>query len=250
NRSFMLSQDEDGFAVLSDAVRLFENFFALKDGTVLTYGSRMLDRFESHTEKMIFYNITEFSGMIAHSVLMNLRYSAPVGPISENEKYVYDMEGFSGNTVFAFHTSKIVSVNPGWAGFARVKDEPRYIKLAQRIKQVSSLESTDNFLFLMDSLRKRTDEFVQDKKWACAVLVGDAGAYILFDDAEDIEKKFVRMEREGNTSVHQVATVAFGGDFIETPPAIRERLLKMCPTGESIKTVLRDKNGRPVFTTL
>ena len=51
-------------------------------------------------------------------------------------------------------------------------------------------------------------------------------------------------------SLSSVGTVELGGDFVKTPIAIRERLLKIGPTGESIKTVLRDKNRRPVFTTL
>jgi hypothetical protein len=94
--------------------------------------------------------------MIAKS-MMNLVYQTPIGPVDEEAKYIYDMEGFKRDMVFSDHTYEIVLKNASWDGFARVKDDPRYIALRERAKAVSSIESIGNLMFFMDAQRNRTD---------------------------------------------------------------------------------------------
>ena len=240
NNCFELSKDEEGFAILDEAVTLFENFFAMEDGTVLTYGSPKFDKLSAATEKKVFYQITEFSGMIAKSMMMNLVYQTPIGPVDEEAKYIYDMENFKHSIVFSDHTYENVLKNASWDGFARVKDDTRYIALRERVKTVSSIESIGNLMFFMDTQRNRTDDYVKDKKWVCALLVKDVGAYMVFDDAGDIEEKFSRMQREGNTLVYQVAAVEFGGGFIEPPEIIKKRLLELNEDNKNAQVVRGD----------
>ena len=240
NNYFMISKENDGFSVLTEAVQLFENLFSLENGTVLTYGFSKFDKLSAVTEKEVFYQITEFSGMIAKSMMMNLVYQTPIGPVDEEAKYIYDMENFKRSIVFSYHMYENVLKNASWDGFARVKDDPRYIALRERAKAVSSVESIDNLMFLMDSHRNRTDDYVKDKKWVCALLVKDVGAYMVFDDAGDIEEKFSRMQREGNILVYQVAAVEFGGGFIEPPEIIKKRLLELNEDNKNAQVVRGD----------
>ena len=51
----MISKENDGFSVLTEAVQLFENLFSLENGTVLTYGLSKFDKLSAVTEKEIFY---------------------------------------------------------------------------------------------------------------------------------------------------------------------------------------------------
>ena len=248
NNCFTRSKEDEGFAVLDDAITLFENFFALENGTVLTYGSPMFDKLSAITEKEVFYGITEFSGMIAKSMKMNLAYQTPIGYVNEDEKYIYDMEGFTKVMVFSEHTYNDVLKNASWYGFGKVKDDPRYIALCQRAKAVSSIESIDNLMFFMDSQKNRTDDFIKDKKWCCALLIKDVGAYMIFDDANDIEDKFDRMQREGNKLVYQVACVEFDGGFIEVPEIIKKKLLELNEDNKNAQVVIRNNNGEIIYT--
>ena len=79
-------------------------------------------------------------------------------------------------------------------------------------------------------------------KWVCALLVKDVGAYMIFDDADDIEEKFSRMKAEGNTEVYRVATVEFEGGFIDIPEIIKKRLLELNPANKNAKIILSDKS--------
>jgi len=248
NNYFMISKENDGFTILEEAVQLFENLFSLENGTVLTYGFSKFDKLSAVTEKEVFYQITEFSGMIAKSMMMNLTYQTPIGPVNEEATYGYDMEGFKRNMVFSDHTYENVLKHAGWDGFAKVKDEPGYTALRERAKAVSSVENIDNLMFLMDSQRNRTDDYVKDKKWVCALLVKDVGAYMVFDDAGDIEEKFSRMQREGNILVYQVAAVEFGGGFIEPPEIIKKRLLELNEKNKNAQVVIRDNSGEIIYT--
>jgi len=247
NNYFTLSNEEDGFSVLNDAVTLFENFFSLENGTVLTYGSPRFDKLSATTLKKVFYRITEFSGMVAESMMMNLIYQTPVGPIDHDAKYGYDMEGFTGSMVFSENIYSILKA-AGWPGFAKVKGNPRYTALLERAKAVSSIESIDNLLFLMDSEINRTDDYSKDKKWVCALFVRDVGAYMVYDDAGDIEDKFSRMPAEGNTLVYRIAAVEFGGGFIDPPDIIKKRLLELNGDNKNAQVVTRNKAGEIIYT--
>ena len=240
NNYFMITKKDEGFGILDEAVTLFENFFALEDGTVLTYGSPKFDKLSAITEKEVFYGITEFSGMIAKSMMMNLVYQTPIGPVNEEATYGYDMEGFKCKMVFSDHTYENVLKNASWDGFAKMKNDSRYTALRERAKAVSSVENIENLMFLMDSHRNSTNDYVKDKKWVCALLVKDVGAYMVFDDAGDIEEKFSRMQREGNNLVYQVAAVEFGGGFIEPPEIIKKRLLELNEDNKNAQVVRGD----------
>ncbi len=241
NNCFMLSKNDEGFAVLDEAITLFENFFALENGTVLTYGSPLFDELTAKTKKECFYQITEFSGMIVTSMMMSLVYKNPIAYVNEEEKYIYDMDEFSSRMFFSDHVYKNILKYAIWDGFSRVKDDPRYIALNERAKNVSSIESIDNFIFMMNSHRNRTDDYVKDMKWVCAMLVKDVGAYMIFDDADDIEEKFSRMKTEGNTEVYRVACVEFGGGFIEVPGIIKKRLLELNPDNKNAEIIFDNK---------
>ena len=241
NNCFILSKNDEGFTVLDEAVTLFENFFALEYDTVLTYGSPLFDKLTAKTEKECFHQITEFSGIIVTSKMMNLVYLYPNAYVNEEEKYVYDMDGFSGRMIFSDHIYKNILKYASWDGFSRVKDDPRYIALSERAKNVSSIESIDNFIFMMNSHRNRTDGYVKDMKWVCALLVKDVGAYMIFDDADDIEEKFTRMKTEGNTEVYRIACVEFGGEFIEVPEIIKKRLLELDPDNKNAEIIFDNK---------
>lgn len=250
NNCFRLANDEEGFAFLNDAVTLFENFFSLENGTVLTYGSPLFDQLSARTKKEVFYQITEFSGMIATSMMMNLVYQTPIGPVDEEAKFGYNMEGFKCSMVFSDHIYKNVLKNASWDGFARVKEDPRYIELAERAKKASSVESIDNLMYFINSHRYRTDDYASGKKWVCALLVKDVGAYIVYDDAADIEEKFSRMQREGNTFVYRVAAAEIGGSFIEPPRVIKQRLLALNEDNKNADVVLQNSNNKITFTAL
>ncbi len=246
NNCFTLSKIDEGFIILDEAITLFENFFAIEDGTVLTYGSPKFDKLSAIAKKEVFYGITEFSGMIAKSMMMNLIYQTPISYVNKESKYG-DMEGLTGVMAFSEHTYNDVLKNASWYGFGKVKDDPRYIALCERAKAVSSIENIDNFMFLMDSYRNSTNDYVKDKKWVCALLVRDVGAYMIFDDEGDIEEKFDRMQREGNTQVYRVACVEFGCGFIELPEIIKKRLLELNADNKKAQAVLRDNNGEIIY---
>ena len=250
NNYFMIAKENEGFSILDEAITLFENFFALEDGTVLTYGSQKLDTLSATTEKEVYFGITEHTGMIAKSMMMNLNYQTPIGPVNEGATYGYDMEGFKRKMVFSDHTYENVLENASWDGFARVKDDPRYITLQERAKAVSSVENIDNLMFLMNSYRNSTNDYVKDKKWVCALLVKDVGTYMVFDDADDIKEKFARMQREGNTNVYRVVTVEIGGGYIETPEIIKQQLLKLHADNRNAQVLLPDAKGNVVFSAL
>ena len=78
-------------------------------------------------------------------------------------------------------------------------------------------------------------------KWVCALLVKDVGAYMIFDDADDIEEKFTRMKTEGNTEVYRIACVEFGGEFIEVPEIIKKRLLELDPDNKNAEIIFDNK---------
>lgn len=250
NNSFMLSEFEEGFAVLEDAVSLFENFFALENNTLLTYGTSLLDRLRAVSNKKVYYHITKCTGMIAQSMMMELNYQTPIGPIDTAGKTIYDMEGFEGEMVFSSHTYDNVLRNASWDGFARVKENTRYIDLRQRAKNVSSLENLDNMMYLIDSQKNRTDDWIKGKKWCCALFVKHTGAYIVWDDPVDIEEKFNRMQNEGNTSVCRVVTAEIGGDLIDTPEVIKQRIIELNADNKSAVVVLRNVNSELFFQQL
>lgn len=245
NNCFMLSKEDEGFSVLCEAVTLFENFFTLENGTALTYGTPLLDQLSTTTEKAVFYGITEFSGIIAKSIMINLEYQTPIGYVNKDDNYS-GMDGFERMTVFSEHTYSVLK-SANWHGFNKIKYVPRYIALLKRAKAVASVESIHNLMFLMDSEKNRTDDYVKGKKWVCALLVKDVGAYI-FDDATDIEEKFERMQREGNTLVNQVAAVEFGGGFIELPEIIKKRLMELNQDNKNAQVVRCDNNGDITYT--
>ncbi len=245
NNSFMLSEFEEGFAVLEDAVSLFENFFALENNTLLTYGTSQLDRLCAVTYKEVHYRI-EGTGPIAHSMMTDLKYQTPIGPVDTAGKTLYDMEGFEREMVFSSHTYDVLK-NASWDGFARVKENTRYVDLRQRAKNVSSLENLNNMMYLINSHKNRTDDFVKGKKWCCALLVKHTGVYLVFDDPVDIEKKFNRMKNEGNTSVRRVVTTEIGGNLIDTPEIIKQRIIALNADNETAEVVLRDLNGELFF---
>ncbi len=71
---------------------------------------------------------------------------------------------------------------------------------------------------------------------------------MVFDDAADIEEKFSRMQREGNTLVYQVTTVEFGGGFIEPPEIIQKHLLELNENNQNAQVVIRDYSGEIIYT--
>ena len=71
---------------------------------------------------------------------------------------------------------------------------------------------------------------------------------MIFDDASDIEDKFDRMQREGNTLVYQVACVEFGGGFIELPEIIKKKLLELNENNKNAQAVIRDDSGEIIHT--
>jgi transcriptional regulator with XRE-family HTH domain len=251
NHCFMLDETDEGFSVLGDAVALLENLLSLPDGTVLSYGSPRFGALSAVTKKKVYYQITEFSGMIASSVFMELSYQTPVGFLEKDPKIIRDMEGFGGETVFAGNFCDILRYADqerfGWTGFAKVAKDARYAALAARAKAAALIEETDNLLFLMDSIRRRTDEFVTDKKWACALVVAGVGAYVIWDDAADIEEKFARMRREGNTRVIRAAAVEIGGDLIPLPEVVKKKLIELDAENADAKLLTRGADGAVAY---
>ena len=250
NNCFKLSKDDEGFSVLEDAVALFENFFSLKNGTVLTYGTPLFDKLSATTEKDVFYKITEFGDMFATSMMTTFIYQTPIGPVNESEKYVYDREGFKFKMIFSEHTANNLRKGSGWDGFAKVENDPRFISLCERAKAVSSIENINNLMFLMDGQINRTDDFIEGKKWFCALLVKGVGAYVIFDDADDIKEKFSRMRKEGNTLVYQVVAAEFGGNFIEPPEIIKKHLLELNKNNKNTQVILRYEKGEIKYTAI
>ncbi len=245
NNLFTCGNAEEGFGVLETAVCLLENLFALPDGTVLTYGTPKFDCLSAKTDKEVYHRITEFTGMIAESMMMNLVYETPVGNADTAGNTVRDMEGFERDMVFARHTYDLLR-NASWDGFTRVKDDPRYIALLDRVKAVASLENNDNLLYLMRAAADRKDEWIAGKSWVCTLLVKDVGAYMVFDDSEDIREKFARMKRENNTSVMRIAAVEVGGWLIPPPEVIVRHLTELNPANADAEVLLSDGCGGTV----
>ncbi len=239
---FMLGLDDEGFGALETAVGLLENLFALPNGTVLTCGTPKLDCLSAKTSKEVYYQVTEFTGMIAESMMMNLVYETPVGEADTAGNTVHDMEGFEREMVFSRHTYELLrGASPD--GFARVKDDPRYRAVLARAKAVTSLENNRNLLYLLKAGADRKDEYIDGKKWISALLVKDAGAYIVFDDEENIRDKFARMKRENNTVVMRIATVRTGGWLIPAPDVIVRNLIALNPDNADAEVLLDDGHG-------
>ncbi len=242
NNLFACGNAEEGFSVLETAVKLLENFFALPNRTVLTYGTPKFDCLSAKTDKEVYHRITEFTGMIAESMMMNLVYETPVGNVDTAGNTVRDMEGFEREMVFSRHTYDLLR-NASWDGFTRVKDDPRYIALLDRVKAVASLENNGNLLYLMRAAADRNDDWIAGKSWVCALLVKDVGAYMVFDDSEDIREKFARMKRENNTAVMRIAAVEVGGWLIPPPEVIVRYLTKLNPANAGAEVLLSDGCG-------
>ncbi|MBQ8186870.1 MAG: helix-turn-helix transcriptional regulator [Clostridia bacterium] len=242
NNLFALGRDEDGFGVLESAVTLLENLFALPDGTVLTYGTPDFDCMTAKTGREVYHKITEFTGMIAQSMMMNLVYETPVSGADVPGGIVRDMEGFEREMIFARHTYDLL-LWASWDGFARVKEDARYTALLERVKAVTSLENNYNLLYLMKAAADRNDGWIAGKSWVSALLVKDVGAYIVFDDSEDIREKFARMKRENNTVILRIATVRVGGWLRETPDVIVRNLLELNPANRDAEVLLDDGSG-------
>ena len=174
--------------------------------------------------------------------MMNLVYETHVGEADTAGNTVYDMEGFRRDMVFARHTYELLR-SASWDGFARVKDDPRYLTLLDRVKAVTSLENNGNLLYLMKAAADRDDEWIQGKQWICALRVKDVGAYIVFDDEEDIRDKFARMKRENNTVILRTATVRIGGWLTDTPEGIVRNLIALDPSNADAEVLLDDGRG-------
>ena len=179
-------------------------------------------------------------------MMMDLIYQTPIGP-TNNERL---MDGFTKSMVFSDHIYQNVLKDASWDGFEKVKNDPRYLSLRERAKTVSSVESINNLTLLMNKQSNRTDSYIQDKKWICALLVRDVGAYMIFDDAKDIEEKFERMQRENNTLVYKIAAAEFGGEFIEPPEIIKKRVLELNEYNKNAQIIMRDKNGKITHTSI
>lgn len=248
NNCFALSEKEEGFSVLEDVVSLFENFFALKNGTVLTHGTSKFDTLSAKINRHIYYHATEFTGLIATSIMTDLYYLTPVGPIDEDQKIIRDMEGFEREMVFSGYFNKLI--NASWDGFMSVKEDPRYIDLANRVKKISSIESLDNMLFLIESYISRTDDWAKEQNWVCALIVKNVGAYVIFSNPNDFEEMFNRMVREKNTSVSQIIAGQFGGDIIAPPENILQRVVSLDKENSSAQVILKNEKGEIVFSTV
>lgn len=242
NNLFALGRDADGFDVLESAVKLMENLFALPNGTVLTCGTPKFDCLTAKTACEVYYQITEFTGMIAESMMMNLVYETPVGGVDVPGGMIRDMEGFEREMIFARHTYDLLRW-ASWDGFAQVKDDARYTALLDRVKAVTILENNDNLLYLMRSAADRNDDWIAGKSWVSALLVKDVGAYMIFDDTGDIRDKFARMKRENNTAVCRVVTVEVGGWLIPAPEVIVHNLIELNPANAGAEVLLTDESG-------
>jgi len=246
NSCFISDETEEGFTVLEDAVCLFENFFSLDDTTVLTHGTNNLDKLSAKTNKQVFYGVTEFSGIIAKSMMTKLIYMTPVGPINENAKHIYDMEAFHCEMVFSSHTSDTLS-SPAWDGFTKVKENPRFVELRERAKAISSIESINNLMFLVNTIKNRNDEFVKNVEWASILLVKDVGAYIIWDES-DIKEKIDRMKNEENTMVYRIVTVGIGKGIIKTPESVAKRLIEMNENNKDAQVILQNASGELIYS--
>ena len=249
NNYFALSQIEDGYAALETAISLFENFFALPSGTVLTYGSEKFDCLDARFEKQVYYGITEFSGMTAQSMMADLIYVKPIAPVCRDEKSVYDLEGFERTMVFSSHTCNILK-SAAWDGFARVKNDERYLMLLSRAQSVSALENPDNLRFLISAGAARTDAFAKDAGWLCALLVPDVGAYVVWGNPGDAEAKIQRMKREGNTSVVLIAAAQIGGGLIPPPEALLRAVAELDGSNSTARVMLENPDGGTTYATV
>ena len=95
----------------------------------------------------------------------------------------------------------------------------------------------------MKAAADRNDGWIAGKSWVSALLVKDVGAYIVFDDSEDIREKFARMKRENNTVILRTATVRVGGWLRETPDVIVRNLLELNPANRDAEVLLDDGSG-------
>lgn len=132
---FILHQDKEGFETLENAVQLLENFFALPDGTILTYGTSKLDCLRARTSKNVFHNTVGNAEPTSDSMMMELVYELPLGPVNKNERYVSDIDGLERKIVFSVHTRDILK-KARWNGFARVNDTLQYRTLLARVEKV------------------------------------------------------------------------------------------------------------------
>lgn len=239
---FALGRNEDGFETLESTVTLLENLFRLPNGTVLTYSIPCFDCMTAKTAREVYYQITEFSGMTAQSMMMNLVYETPAADADTAGNTVYDMEGFEREMIFSRHTYDLLRW-ASWDGFSRVKEDTRYTALLGRVKAVASLENNSNLLYLMKAAADRKDEWITGKSWVSALLVKDVGAYIVFDDSGDIHEKFARMKRENNTAVCRVVTVQIDGWLTDTPDVIVRSLLRLNPANADAEVLLDDGHG-------
>ena len=242
NYCFAAKRDNEGFEHLKEAVELFENFFALPNGTVLTYGAARFNTLIAKTAKEAYYKITEFTGMITESMMMNLVYEKPVDYVDEDAKHVYDMEGFTREMVFSRHTYDILK-NASWNGFSRVKNDERYRALLYKVKMVTTFENLDNVMYIMNAGAARTDDFVNGMKWCSLLYIGDVGAYIVFDSDEMLKEKMLQMEREGNTKVERIVTMEFGGGIIVPPENLLKAVVELNEENKNADVLLSYDNS-------
>lgn len=249
NSCFSASRDDEGFLHLDEAVSLYENFFNLPNGTTLTYGSSKLDGMNAKTNKQVYHAITEFTGIIADSMMMILKYETPLGPVGRDGKYVHDMDGLESEMVFSASTYNLLRY-ASWDGLARVKDDPRYAELVKRAEAVSSFENTDNLMYLLGLQAKRTDDWIKEKEWVAALLVSGVGVYEIFDSPDEggLEETLAQMKREGNTRVSRIATVKVGGDLIMPPETVLRAVAQLDESNIDAEILLRGSDGEFVFT--
>jgi len=234
NNLFDLNRDDEGFDVLGDAVTLFENFFNLPNGTSLTYGTPKLECLSAKTRRQVFYNCTEFTGVIATSMVTVLDYDTPVGPTIPGD----NMTQFEREYVFSSFTYDILKYAP-WVGFARVKDDPRYVVLLERATAIAAFDNEDNIRFLLEEQGSRTDEWIADKEWVCALSVPGVGVYNVFgiDGDGGLPEIIGRMKREGNTRVTRIGAIKVGGGFIDPPGEVVAAITELDPENERAKVL-------------
>ena len=245
NNYFAVEQKEEGYRNLEKAVSLFENFFSLPDGTELSYGMPKLNELSAKTNKNVFFGIRECRGLLAESMMIDVKYATPVAYVNSNESTIYDSEGFEGFPVFTAHTYDILK-NAIWDGFLKIKEAPRYIALLQRVKKMTLLENIENFIFLMKLYAKRTDEWIMEKKFIAALYVSDVGAYTVFDNIEEV---ITRMKLENNIKVQHIAVIKPGGWLTKPPKELANALIALDSGNKNSKVIL-DTDNKPVFADL
>ena len=241
---------DEGFCILDDLVALFENFFALPDETVLSYGNVKLDCLNAKTYKNVYYHATD---IIATSMMVDLKYETPIASVTD-DKVIRDMDSFEREYVFSSHTYDIFKA-ASWAGFARVKDDERYIALLERVKNVSLMYNIDNLFLMLRKQAARTDDYVKDAEWYCTFTVKGAGVYSAFDTCDDNGKHSLdniveRMKREGNTHVCRVAAVKFGGWLTEPPVEVVKALIKLDASNADAEVLTEGADGEVEYHTL